>query len=37
VIVMPLQTLALFFLVTVAAGGVIWVFVYPLLSGERQG
>ena len=33
---MDLQTLALFFLVTVAAGGVVWVFVYPILSGERK-
>jgi tight adherence protein B len=33
---MPLETLALFFLVTVAVGGVAWVFVYPMLSGERQ-
>jgi tight adherence protein B len=33
---MPLQTLALFFLGTLAAGGVLWVFVYPLLSGERR-
>src|SRR5580704_9095152 len=33
---MALQTLALFFLGTVAAGGIVWVFVYPLLSGERQ-
>jgi tight adherence protein B len=33
---MPLQTLALFFLGTIAAGGVAWVFLYPLLSGERQ-
>src|SRR5437867_2371815 len=33
---MDMQTLALFFLVTVAAGGVVWVFVYPILSGERQ-
>jgi tight adherence protein B len=33
---MPLQTLALVFLVTVAAGGVAWVFFYPILSGERQ-
>jgi tight adherence protein B len=33
---MPLQTLAMFFLGTVAAGGVAWVFLYPLLSGERQ-
>jgi tight adherence protein B len=35
---MPLdmQTLSLFFLVTVAAGGVVWVFVYPILSGEAK-
>jgi tight adherence protein B len=33
---MPMQTLALFFLGMVAAGGVGWVFIYPLLSGERQ-
>jgi tight adherence protein B len=33
---MPLQTLALFFLGTLAAGGVAWVFIYPLLSGERR-
>jgi tight adherence protein B len=33
---MPMESLALFFLVTVAAGGIAWVFVYPLLSGERQ-
>ncbi|HZD89359.1 MAG TPA: type II secretion system F family protein [Pseudolabrys sp.] len=33
---MPLQPLALFFLVTIAIGGVAWVFVYPLLSGERK-
>jgi tight adherence protein B len=33
---MPLQTLALFFLGTLAAGGVAWVFIYPLLSGERE-
>jgi tight adherence protein B len=31
-----MQTIALFFLVTVAIGGVAWVFVYPFLSGERQ-
>ena len=30
-----MQTMALFFLVTIAIGGVVWVFVYPLLSGER--
>jgi tight adherence protein B len=33
---MPMQSLALFFLVTLAAGGVAWVFLYPFLSGERQ-
>jgi tight adherence protein B len=33
---MNTQMLALFFLGTVAAGGVAWVFIYPLLSGERQ-
>jgi len=33
---MPLQTLAIFFLVAAGAGGVIWVFVYPILSGERH-
>jgi tight adherence protein B len=32
---MPLQTLALFFLGTLAAGGIAWVFLYPVLSGER--
>jgi tight adherence protein B len=26
----------MFFLVALAAGGVIWVFVYPILSGERK-
>jgi tight adherence protein B len=33
---MPMETIALFFLATAAAGGVAWVFLYPLLSGERQ-
>jgi tight adherence protein B len=33
---MPMQTLALALLAALAAGGVIWVFVYPILSGERQ-
>jgi tight adherence protein B len=33
---MSMQTLAMFFLVALAAGGVIWVFVYPILSGERK-
>ena len=31
-----MQTIALFFLVTAAIGGVAWVFVYPILSGERK-
>jgi len=31
-----MQSLALFFLVTVAIGGIGWVFVYPILSGERR-
>ncbi len=31
-----MQSLALFFLVAVAIGGVAWVFIYPMLSGERQ-
>ncbi len=33
---MPMQSLAMFALVALAAGGVIWVFVYPILSGERH-
>ena len=33
---MKMQTLALFLLVAVAIGGVAWVFLYPLLSGERN-
>lgn len=33
---MKMQTLALFFLATVAVGGLAWVFVYPILSGERK-
>ena len=33
---MKMQTLALFSMVAVAIGGVAWVFLYPLLSGERQ-
>ena len=33
---MPLQTLAMFFLCALGAGGIIWVFVYPALSGERR-
>jgi tight adherence protein B len=31
-----MHILGLFFLVTVAIGGVAWVFIYPVLSGERQ-
>jgi tight adherence protein B len=31
-----MQMMALFFLVTASIGGVAWVFVYPILSGERQ-
>ena len=31
-----MNTIALFFLVAVAIGGVAWVFIYPLLSGERK-
>jgi tight adherence protein B len=33
---MPMQILAIAFLAALAAGGVIWVFVYPILSGERK-
>ena len=32
---MPLQTIALFVLVALAVGGLAWVFIYPILSGER--
>jgi tight adherence protein B len=32
---MKMQQIALFFMVTVAIGGIAWVFLYPLLSGER--
>ena len=31
-----MQPLALAFLVAVAIGGIAWVFVYPILSGERR-
>ncbi|MGD9767178.1 MAG: type II secretion system F family protein [Pseudolabrys sp.] len=31
-----MQPLALFFLVTVAIGGIAWVFLYPVLSGEKK-
>ena len=33
---MKTQTLALFLLVSVAFGGLVWVFIYPYLSGERK-
>ncbi len=33
---MPLDSLAIFFLAAAAMGGVVWVFVYPVLSGERK-
>ena len=32
---MKMQQIALFTLVATAIGGVAWVFLYPLLSGER--
>jgi len=31
-----MQTIALFFLASVAVGGIAWVFLYPILSGERK-
>jgi tight adherence protein B len=31
-----MQTIALFFLAMVSVGGLAWVFLYPLLSGERK-
>ncbi len=33
---MNMQALALAFLSAAAVGGVAWVFIYPLLSGEKQ-
>jgi len=33
---MPLHSLAIFFLGALGAGGLVWVFVYPILSGERH-
>ncbi len=33
---MQLNALAIFFLVSVACGGVAWVFLYPSMSGQRQ-
>src|SRR5262245_29563150 len=31
-----MNMIALFFLVSIAIGGVVWVFVYPILSGEKK-
>ena len=31
-----MQAIALFFLAAVAVGGVAWVFVYPILSGDKK-
>ncbi len=31
-----MQSIAVFFLAAVAVGGIAWVFLYPLLSGERK-
>jgi tight adherence protein B len=31
-----MQTLAVFFLVALSIGGAVWVFIYPMLSGERK-
>ena len=31
-----MQAIALFFLAAVAVGGVAWVFLYPILSGEKK-
>src|SRR5579872_4911627 len=31
-----METYSLFFLVSVAIGGIAWVFLYPLLSGEKK-
>ena len=33
---MPLQTVTIFLLGAAGAGGLLWVFLYPFLSGERQ-
>jgi tight adherence protein B len=33
---MEMNALAVFFLVSVAIGGVAWVFLYPVLSGEKK-
>ena len=31
-----MQVVAVFFLASIAIGGVAYVFIYPLLSGERK-
>jgi tight adherence protein B len=31
-----MQSIAIFFLASAAMGGVVWVFLYPILSGERK-
>ena len=31
-----MDSLALFFMASVAVGGLAWVFLYPILSGERK-
>jgi len=33
---MPMSSLAMFFLAAVSVGGIAWVFVFPILSGERK-
>lgn len=33
---MPIEQLGMFFLAAAAVGGVAWVFLYPLLSGDRN-
>ena len=33
---MSMQTLALAFMAATAIGGLAWVFIYPLLSGEKK-
>ena len=33
---MNMQNLAFGFLAATAVGGLAWVFIYPMLSGERQ-
>jgi tight adherence protein B len=31
-----MHTIVMFFLASAAVGGVVWVFIYPILSGERK-